>query len=113
MKFLIALLAVFIIVSCSKDKVPLNTIDPNCTDSVSFTNQILPIIEQNCTNCHNVGNSTGYILTNYTNISSNASAIISSMKGSGFQLMPQGGPALSDSLIQKVQCWISQGKLNN
>jgi hypothetical protein len=52
-------------------------------------------------------------LTNHTNISSNAAAIVGSMKGSGFQLMPQGGDALPDSVIQKVQCWISQGKLNN
>jgi hypothetical protein len=28
-------------------------------------------------------------------------------------LMPQGGPALPDSLIQKVECWIYQGKKNN
>jgi hypothetical protein len=30
------------------------------------------------------------------------------MHGTGYQLMPQGGPALPDSLIQKVECWIYQ-----
>lgn len=113
MKILFSLILVLTIVSCTKDKVPLVTIDPNCTDTVSFASEIWPIIEQNCTGCHNVGNSTGYTLTNHTNISANASAIIGSMKESGFQLMPQGGPALEDSVIQRVQCWINQGKKNN
>ncbi len=99
--------------SCTKDKVAGTIVDSNCTDSVSFSTDVWPIIEQNCTSCHDVGNTTGYTLTNHTNISSNAAAIVGSMKGSGFQLMPQGGDALPDSVIQKVQCWISQGKLNN
>jgi hypothetical protein len=35
------------------------------------------------------------------------------MKQDGYQLMPIGGPALPDSTIQKIACWISQGKLDN
>jgi hypothetical protein len=35
------------------------------------------------------------------------------MKANGYQLMPIGGPALPDSTIQKVKCWIEQGKLDN
>ncbi len=104
--------ALLLFFSCTKDKVQ-NTVDPNCVDSVSFSETVLPIIEQNCTGCHDVGNSTGYTLTNHTNISLNATAILGSMKAQGFQLMPEGGPALEDSLIQKVYCWINQGKLNN
>lgn len=113
MKILFPMLLALIVVSCTKDKVPAATIDPNCTDSVSFATEVWPLIEQNCTSCHDVGNTTGYTLTNHTNISANASAIIGSMKASGFQLMPQGGPALEDSVIQRVQCWIAQGKKNN
>ena len=113
MKLLANLSICVLLFSCTKDKVGGTIVDPNCTDSVSFSTDVWPIIEQNCTSCHNVGNTTGYTLTNHTNISSNAAAIVGSMKGSGFQLMPQGGDALPDSVIQKVQCWISQGKLNN
>ena len=113
MKLLASISICILLFSCTKDKVAGTIIDPNCTDSVSFSNDVWPIIEQNCTSCHGVGNTTGYTLTNHTNISSNAAAIVGSMKGSGFQLMPQGGDALPDSVIQKVQCWISQGKLNN
>ncbi len=98
--------------SCRKDKIQ-STVDTNCIDTVSFSQAVLPIIQQNCTGCHDVGNSTPYTLTNHTNISNNALAVIGSMHGQSYNLMPQGGPALPDSIIQFVQCWINQGKLNN
>lgn len=100
------------LISCRKEKVQ-STIDPNCVDTVSFSQKVLPIIQQNCTGCHDVGNSTPYTLTNHTNISNNVTPIIGSMHAQSYQLMPQGGPALPDSIIQLVQCWINQGKLNN
>lgn len=100
--------------SCAKEKVPGQVIDPNCTDTISFSTQIVPMISNNCVSCHDTGNSTGYTLTNHTNISSNASDMLNAMHGTGgFQLMPEGGPALHDSLIQQFSCWINQGKLNN
>lgn len=101
-----------IALSCTKEKVPVATIDPNCVDTISFSAQIAPMISTNCVSCHGTGNGTGYTLTNHTNISSNATAILNTLKGTP-QLMPQGGPALSDSLIQQFTCWINQGTLNN
>jgi hypothetical protein len=72
------------------------------------------MMQNNCIGCHDSGNSTGYTITNHTNISSNAAAILNAMKATnGFQLMPQGGPALHDTLVQQFSCWINQGKLNN
>jgi len=99
--------------SCSKDKVPSTLMNPSCIDSVSFSATVLPIIQQNCISCHDVGNSTGYTFSNHTNISNQSSALLGSMKGQGFSLMPQGGPMLPDSTIQFIKCWVSQGKLNN
>lgn len=113
--FLIILLgfAIYTITSCRKEKVGGN-IDPNCVDTISFSNTVLDIITTNCTGCHDVGNTTGYTFTNHTNISNNSSAILNSMRGqAGFQQMPDGLPALPDSTIQKISCWIDQGKLNN
>jgi hypothetical protein len=103
---------VTICLSCSKDKVPV-LIDPNCADNVSFSQDVWPIISENCAGCHGVGNSTGYVFTNHTTVSLNANAIVGSMRNEGFQLMPIGGPALPDSLIQKINCWIQQGAPNN
>lgn len=98
--------------SCKKDKVPTTPIDPNCIDTISFATQILPVMQNNCISCHDVGNGTGYVITNHTNISANATAILNSLNGTP-QLMPQGGPALHDTLIQQFTCWVNQGKLNN
>ena len=99
--------------SCAKDKVGGDLPYPEiiCSDTVSFSNDVLPIIQNNCTGCHD--NSNGYTFTNHQNIFDNYAAIVGSMKGVGYQLMPQGGPALPDSVIQKIQCWVNQGMKNN
>lgn len=102
------------VVSCKKDQVADFNSNVNCTDTVSFAATILPLVTDNCTSCHFSGNSTGYTLTNHTNISSNAALMLNSMRGEGgFQQMPQDLPPLPDSIIQKFECWIVQGKLNN
>lgn len=98
--------------SCTKEKVPEVPFD--CADTISFAAQIAPLISNNCISCHDTGNSTGYTFTNHTNISSNATDILNSLRGEGGkQLMPQGGPALNDSLIEQFSCWVNQGTLNN
>ena len=56
---------------------------------------------------------TGYTFSNHTNISNQSSAILGAIQGQGFLQMPQVGPALPDSTIQFIKCWVSQGKLNN
>jgi hypothetical protein len=102
----------FLLVSCKKDKVsPTNV---NCTTTISFANDIMPIMQDNCIGCHDQGNASGgYDFSSYTAVSANAVAALGSMKSNGYQLMPQGGPALPDSVIQKVECWIAQGKQDN
>lgn len=98
--------------SCTREKV--TPIDPQCTTTISFSNEVLPIMEANCVSCHQPGNTSGgYDLSSYASIAANANAILGSMKANGYQLMPLGGPALADSTIQKISCWISQGKQDN
>jgi hypothetical protein len=97
--------------SCSKDNTGKYALNTDCTDSVSYSQDIVPILENKCNGCHNSG-AGGYSFTDHTETAANASAILNSLYGTT-QLMPLGGPALPDSLIKKVQCWINQGKLNN
>jgi hypothetical protein len=98
---------------CSKDKVGDNPpfLGVECSDSISFSKDVLPIIQNHCTGCHD--NSNGYTFTNYENISSQYIEIVGSMKENGYQLMPKGENALPDSTIQKIQCWVNQGLRNN
>jgi hypothetical protein len=102
-----------LVASCSKDKVVdgIPYADVICSDTISFNNDVLPIIQNNCTGCHD--NSNGYTFTNHQNISANYQVIVGSMQANGYQLMPQGGLALPDSVIQKIQCWVNQGRKNN
>lgn len=110
--FILALFISASLTGCKKDKVG-GGIPVNCTDTISFSQKVFPIIQNQCSGCHGSGNGTGYTLIDHASIAANASAVLGSMKGNGYQLMPQGGPALPDSLIQKVECWIYQGKLDN
>jgi hypothetical protein len=108
------ILGVFTMNSCKKDKAPVDCTTAGCTDTISFANQILPMIQINCTGCHQPGNASGgYSLSTYAEIVSNADAILNSLNGTGMKLMPEGGPALADTLIQQFSCWKCQGKLDN
>lgn len=98
--------------SCTKDRVPVVEV-LDCPDTISFATDVLPIMQDQCFSCHSPGNNTGYIFTDHASIANQTTAIIGAMRGDGYDLMPQGGPALPDSLIQKIRCWVQQGKLNN
>jgi len=108
----VMLLALFLPSSCSKAKAPPALPQVVCTSTISFSQQIAPMIEENCSGCHGVGAGTTPVLSNYEEISTNADAIIHALRGTP-QLMPQDGPALADSLIQQFQCWMQQGTMNN
>lgn len=98
--------------ACTKDQVPVIEV-LDCPDTVSFAVDVLPVMQNECFGCHAPGNSTGYTFTDHASIASQSTAIIGAMRGDGYDLMPEGGPALPDSVIQKIRCWVQQGKLNN
>lgn len=105
-------LTLFLAPACRREKVGLANL--NCEDTVSFSATVADLINTNCAGCHGEGNTTGYTFNDHASISANATAILNSMRGEGgFQQMPDGLPALPDSMIQKFNCWMNQGKLNN
>ncbi len=87
-------------------------VDPvlECSDTISFNRDIFPTIIGYCSGCHDASQSLS--LTNHSEISYHATAILNTLNGVPF-LMPDGGPPLADSLIQQFECWINQGKLDN
>ncbi len=105
--------------SCSKDKTnePI-VVNPSCPDTIYFQDEILGEIMNvscNTSGCHDAGTgSAGYIIENYSQVAANASLFLSAIRhDDGVLQMPQGSPKLADSLIQKLDCWIQQGKLDN
>jgi len=101
--------------ACTKDKVQPAPIDTSCADTISFANDILPIMQSNCTGCHNANNASGgYDLTNHAGVTQNTGKLYGSIVHDGSaSSMPEGGNKISDALIQKVYCWINQGAKNN
>ncbi len=101
--------------ACIKDKVQPAPIDATCNDTISFANDILPIMQSNCTSCHNANNASGgYDLTNHAGVAQNTGKLYGSiLQDNSASSMPQGGNKIADSLIQKVYCWINQGAKNN
>ncbi|MNU87846.1 hypothetical protein D3C71_776430 [compost metagenome] len=97
---------------CTKAKAPAPMIGATCSDTISFTHQIAPVIQDKCSSCHGSGAGTSPVLSNYAEIADQAENILNALHGTP-QLMPQGGPALEDSLIRQFDCWIQQGKMDN
>ncbi|MBU2019287.1 MAG: hypothetical protein KJ941_06555 [Bacteroidetes bacterium] len=103
-----------VIIGCKKDKVPEPKMEPVevvCTDSISFQQKVMPLIQNKCFSCH--ANGTQPVINDYTTIVSQADLMLKTMRGDGVSLMPQGGPALPEMDIKDFNCWIKQGKLNN
>jgi len=92
--------------------------------SVSFANDVLPILQSRCLNCHG-GNKTekGLSIASYEAVmagSSNGAVVNSGVADDSLlvelilnQKMPKRGPKLTPPQTQLIIDWINQGALNN
>lgn len=123
--FLSSLLLITITWSCVKEnEEDLYPININNTDKISFENDIQPILETNCFQCHsNTTNSAtslsrfgdGVTLEGEENVKkiigfeNQKGYLINNIKHvSGFSKMPRGGNKLSDQNIELIEKWIEQ-----
>ena len=100
------------------------------TDSVSFKNDILPLLtgsKYGCTGCH--GGQNNLFLDSYGNVmlgnsfhgpiitqgNGEGSIIVKKLRGTATfgSRMPFGGSAMASADIQKISDWITQGAKNN
>jgi len=95
--------------------------DPNMTacDTTGITYQgvIVPILDQQCNNCHGTGIGLGNVLLepyaevlNYVN---NELLICSVLQEGGCSPMPKSSPRIPECEIASLQKWISDGAPNN
>ncbi len=89
-----------------------------CTDTILFNAELMTEIftpSCNTAGCHNaVDAASSYDFTNHANVSSAADLILKTLNHeNGVTAMPLGAAKIEDSLIQKFDCWINQGKLDN
>ena len=87
------------------------------TTDISFAQDIVPIIQQNCYVCHSAAVNSGSITleghANLVNYALNGRLMGAITHQSGFVPMPQNAPKLSECNIAKIQQWVTDGALNN
>ncbi len=116
---LVLISAIFITTTqCSKEKAAAPTVLDTSCDSIpkSFSVDVLPIFTANCVTCHNAANNVanGQNWETHAEITANLSMILTAINHEGgAEPMPYQMPKLSDSLIQVIECWASDGAPNN
>lgn len=112
-------LFIFLAEGCTKDTTPNPNLVLCGTKGVSYTKDIVPILNTHCNTagCHNSTTAAGgYNLTGYAavkTIADNGKLYGTVSFSSGFKPMPQGGSKLPDSTINKIKTWIDDCALNN
>jgi hypothetical protein len=114
------LLSVLIISSCYYDKEQLLYGGGTCTDTtgtVSYSQNIVPLLQQYCYSCHS-GNFPSGNITMGTHTTDKTTGLNGSLYGSinhsaGYSPMPQGTAKMGSCEIAKIKKWIDTGMLNN
>jgi uncharacterized membrane protein len=104
-------------------------LNSNCPDNacdtlntISFSTQVWPIIQNSCLGCHNTSAASGNInLNGHTNILAvagnvvNGTSLLSGVinQKAGFKAMPPYGTKMNVCKIRTIDLWIQQGMLNN
>lgn len=87
------------------------------TADMSYQSDILPIMENNCLQCHDAANNFGGITIegfDQLKIYVNNNQLLGVIKHeSGFSPMPKNAAKLLDCEIEKIEAWILEGALNN
>ena len=87
------------------------------TDSMSFKNDIFPIINNNCVGCHNSGALQGGItMETYEQLTPyiESGSLLGSIKHqSGYSAMPKDAEKMTTCQISKIEQWIFQGAQDN
>lgn len=107
------LIALFI-TSCTKDegKLPVAVTAVSACDTITYTKHIKPVIDNYCISCHGTPPNPGApLLTNYTEVKANAAKIKATTLDANPtpELMPQGGPPLSQADKNLISCWLNNG----
>ena len=126
MKAINTILAIFIVsvtlTSCFYDKadVVYPTTALSCdTVNVTYSNQIVSIVNAQCNYCHGAAANSiggGIYLNTYAALKpyvNNGSFLNSILQNGKASAMPKNGAKLDNCSILKIQSWINKGALNN
>lgn len=105
---------------CSKESEDKLAGTTTCdTTSISYSLQVVPILQTNCYECHGSGNtagSGGIDLGSYTNLkvyADNGYLVGNVSHAPGYIGMPYGRPMLPSCEVNTIAAWVHQGTKNN
>jgi cbb3-type cytochrome c oxidase subunit III len=118
-----ACLILLFVYGCTKEneeKLSNSTAPTTChTDSMSYSNNVLPIMQSYCFSCHgngNTGGSGGINLEGYDNLKpyvDNGKLVGNITHAPGYVPMPFGQPKMPDCEVNQIVAWVNQGAKNN
>ena len=121
-KFMLAGITVGAIVlylsGCAKESADRLSAGSTCdTTAVSYSKQILPLLEDNCYTCHQgAAASSGIDLSNFATLQSHVANgdLASAVTHTGSVTpMPYELPMLPSCEVNTIVAWVNQGALNN
>ena len=88
------------------------------TTDVSFSNDVVPILTNNCFVCHSNASAAsfgnGITLEDYDDIAAASRQIVGAINHEdGFAPMPRNQEKLDTCQIQIIEAWVNEGSLNN
>lgn len=87
------------------------------TQNLSYTNDIVSILEQHCYNCHSAAANFGNVtLEGYTQLKSyvNSGQLLGVIRHEdGYSPMPKNAPKLRECEIAKIVAWVEAGAPEN
>jgi hypothetical protein len=111
----LAISASILLVQCKKEKAPVDIVA--CTGTTpTYATDIKPIMDANCasSSCHSASKKkAGFDLSSYagTNAAADNSAFLGSIQHkSGYTKMPDNQPQLSQDQLNKIACWVQNGR---
>lgn len=120
MKFVIIVVLTIGLHSCYYDHADIlypSSIPCDTSTTISYTQKVVPILQQQCYSCHSGGSPSGGIaMGTYTTdkaIAVNGKLYGSISYASGFSPMPKGGNKLSSCQLALIKKWIDAGSPNN
>lgn len=87
------------------------------TQNVTYSKQVVNIIQSNCYECHSAAQNFGNItLEGFDNLKKyvdNGQLLGAIRHDPGFSPMPKNGAQLVECDIEKIEAWVNDGGLNN
>ena len=116
-------LILLFVYGCTKEneeKLSSSTGTTTCkTDSMSYSANVLPIMQSYCFSCHgngSTGGSGGINLQGYDNLKpyvDNGKLVGNITHAPGYVPMPYGQPKMPDCEINQIVAWVNQGAKDN